>query len=61
MNVYTSATVDAIWTVVCMLQLRSDSTCTGKRFRVSVKRTSPCDSAGATVQSTTRRRGVRVS
>jgi hypothetical protein len=61
MNVQTSGTVDAIWRVVCMLQLRSDSTCKEKRSRVSVKRTGPCDSAGATVQSTTRRRGVRVS
>jgi Zn finger protein HypA/HybF involved in hydrogenase expression len=43
------------------VQLRSDSTCAETRFRLSAKRTSPCDSVGATVQSTTGSRGVRVS
>jgi hypothetical protein len=42
-------------------QLRLDGTRAETRFRLSVKRTSPCDSAGATVQSTTGNQGVRVS
>jgi hypothetical protein len=43
------------------VQLRLDGTCAETRFRLSVKRTSPCDSTGATVQSTIGSRGVRVS
>jgi hypothetical protein len=43
------------------VQLRLDGTCTETRFRLLAKRTSPCDLAGATIQSTTGSRGVRVS
>jgi hypothetical protein len=43
------------------VQLGSDGTRAETRFRLSVKRMSPCDSAGTTVQSTTGSRGVRVS
>jgi hypothetical protein len=43
------------------LSLKCDGTCAGTRFRVSVKRTSPFKSAGASVQSTTGSRGVRIS
>jgi hypothetical protein len=43
------------------LRLKCDGTCGGTRFRLSVKRTSPFKSAGASVQSTTGSRGVRIS
>jgi hypothetical protein len=42
-------------------QLKCDGTRAEIRFRVSAKRTSPCKSAGASVQSTTGGRGVRIS
>ena len=42
-------------------QLKSDGTRAETRFRLSVKRTSPFKSAGASVQSTTGSRGVRIS
>jgi len=42
-------------------QLKCDGTCTETRFRLSAKRTNPFISAGASVQSTTASRGVRVS
>jgi hypothetical protein len=38
---------------VCILQLRLDGIRAETIFRLSAKRTSPCDSAGAAVQSTT--------
>ena len=38
-----------------------DGTCAETRFRLSAKRTSPFKSAGASVQSTTGSRGVRIS
>jgi hypothetical protein len=41
-----------------IVQVGSSDTRAETRFRLSVKRTSPCDSAGATVQSTTAGRGV---
>jgi hypothetical protein len=43
------------------LRLKCDSTRAETRFRLSVKRTSPSKSAGASVQSTTGSRGVRIS
>ena len=42
-------------------QLKCDGTCAETRFRLSAKRTSPFKSAGASVQSTTGSRGVRIS
>jgi len=41
-------------------QLKCDGTRAETRFRLSAKRTSPFKSAGASVQSTTGSRGVRV-
>jgi hypothetical protein len=43
------------------LRLKCDGTRTETRFRLSAKRTSPFKSAGASVQSTTGSRGVRIS
>jgi len=42
-------------------QLKCDGTRTETGFRLSAKRTSPFKSAGASVQSTTGSRGVRIS
>ena len=42
-------------------QLKCDGTRAETRFRLSVKRTSPFKSAGASVQSTAGSRGVRIS
>ena len=42
-------------------QFKCDGTCAETRFRFSAERTSPFKSAGATVQSTTGSRGVRIS
>jgi hypothetical protein len=42
-------------------QLKCDGTHTETRFRLSVKRTSPFKSAGASVQTATGSRGVRIS
>jgi len=42
-------------------QLKCDGTRAETRFRLSVKRTSPFKSVGASVQSTTSSRGVRIS
>jgi hypothetical protein len=41
--------------------LKCDGTRAETRFRLSAKRTSPFNSAGASVQSTTGSRGVRIS
>jgi hypothetical protein len=43
------------------LRLKCDGTRAETRFRLSAKRTSPIKSAGASVQSTTGSRGVRIS
>jgi hypothetical protein len=43
------------------LRFKCDSTRAETRFRLSAKRTSPFKSAGASVQSTTGSRGVRIS
>ena len=42
-------------------QLKCDGTRAETRFRLSAKRTSPFRSAGASIQSTTGSRGVRIS
>ena len=46
---------------VCRLRLKCDGTRAETTFRLSAKRTSPFKSAGASVQSTTGSRGVRIS
>ena len=46
---------------VCRLRLKCDGTREETIFRLSAKRTSPFKSAGASVQSTTDSRGVRIS
>ena len=46
---------------IVRLRLKSDGTRAETRFRVSAKRTSPFKSTGASVQSTTGSRGVRIS
>jgi len=46
---------------VCRGQLKCDGTRAETRFRLSAKRTSPFQAAGASVQSTTGSRGVRIS
>jgi len=43
------------------LRLKCDGTRAETRFRLSAKRTNPFKSAGASVQSTTGSRGVRIS
>ena len=45
----------------CRLRLKCDGTRAETRFRLSAKRTSPFKSTGASVQSTTGSRGVRIS
>ena len=47
--------------VQCRLRLKSDGTRAENRFRLSAKRTSPFKPVGASVQSTTGSRGVRIS
>jgi hypothetical protein len=47
--------------ICCRLHLKCDGTRAETRFRLSVKRTSPFKSAGASVQSTAGSRGVRIS
>jgi len=48
-------------TSCCRLRLKCDVTRAETRVRLSVKRTRPFKSAGASVQSTTGSRGVRIS
>jgi hypothetical protein len=57
-------TVTSLYTVVFRgfrLRLKCDGTRAETRFRLSAKRTSPFKSAGASVQSTTDSRGLRIS
>ena len=62
-------TVPCTWSVsmrivfmhVCRGQLKCDGTRAETRFHLSAKRTSPFKPAGASVQSTTGSRGVRIS
>jgi hypothetical protein len=51
----------AKWNFAARVQLKCDGTRAETRFRLSAKRTSPFKSAGASVQSTTDSRGVRIS
>jgi len=55
--------LDCIWNVMAhrRLHLKCDGTCAETRFGLSAKRTSPFKSAGASVQSTTGSRAVRIS
>jgi hypothetical protein len=48
-------------TLRCRLRLKCDGTRAETRYLLSAKRTSPFKSAGASVQSTTDSRGVRIS
>jgi hypothetical protein len=54
-----SAQLNKAWS--WRLRLKCDGTRAETRFRLSVKRTSPFKTAGASVQSTTGSRGVRIS
>ena len=56
-----SGTFTSTFTVSSRLRLKCDGTRAETRFRLSAKRTSPFKSAGASVQSTTGSRGVRIS
>jgi len=47
--------------MLCRLRLKCDGTRAETRFCISAKRTSPFKSAGASVQSTTGSRGLRIS
>ena len=49
------------WTYEGRLRLKCDGTRAETRFRLPAKRTSPFKSAGASVQSTTGSRGVRIN
>ena len=49
------------WFSCYRLRFKYDGTCAETRFRLSAKRTSPFKSAGASVQSTTGSRDVRIS
>jgi len=51
----------ALTTVTSRLLLKRDGTRAKTRIRLSAKRTSPFKLAGASVQSTTGSRGVRIS
>jgi len=54
--------MESIWPESgCRLRLKCDGTHAETRFRLSAKRTSLFNSAGASVQSTTGIRGVRIS
>jgi len=57
----TSKTITTSLLVGGRLRLKCDGTRTETRFRLSAKRTSTLKSAGASVQSTTGSRGVRIS
>jgi len=52
---------EAVTSAWCRLLLKCDGTCAETRFRLSAKRTSPFKSVGASVQSITGSRGVRIS
>jgi len=52
---------NSAFVIGCRLRLKCNGTCAETRFRLSRKRTSPLKSEGASVQSTTCSRGVRIS
>ena len=58
---YLAGTMTNERTNECKLRLKCDGTRAETKFRLSAKRTSPFKSAGASVQSTTGNRGVRIS
>ena len=60
-TIITEMTCRRITVNMCRLRLKCDGTRAQTRFRLSAKRTSPFKSAGASVQSTTGSRGVRIS
>ena len=57
---YSKPSVAFLYAIGIRLRLKCDGTRADNRFRLSAKRTSPFKSAGASVQSTTGRRGVRI-
>jgi hypothetical protein len=61
MTDYSGVTSQVVVTFGSRLRLKCDGTRAENRFRLSRKRTSPFKSAGASVQSTTGSRGVRIS
>ena len=58
---FARVSVSYIGTYFCRLLLKCDGTRAETRFRLLAKRTSPFKSAGASVQSITGSRGVRIS
>ena len=61
-EIFCHARVSSVWNLVRVRgQLKCDGTRAETRFRLSAKRMSPFKSAGASVQSTTGSRGVRIS
>ena len=61
LTVRSSATSQELSVTVCRLRLKCDGTGAKTRLRLSAKWTSPFKPAGASVQSTTGSRGVRIS
>ena len=61
LNDITVLTLEFYITSRCRLRLKCDGTSAETRFRLSPKWTRPFKSAGASVQSTAGRRGVRIS
>ena len=57
----TSQNITWLFASAVRLRLKCDGTRAETRFRLSAKRTTPFKSAGASVQSTTGSRGVRIS
>ena len=53
--------VYCLFPLACRLRLKCDGTRAETRFRLSAKRTSPFKAAGASFQSTTGSRDVRIS
>jgi len=60
-TIITEMTYRRITVNMCRLRLKCGGTRAETRFRLSAKRTSPFKWAGASVQSTTGSRGVRIS
>ena len=52
---------ETLYSFLSRVRLKCDGTRAETRFRLSTKRTNPFKSAGASVQSTTGSRGVRIS
>ena len=60
-TVYRTHVYNRMYTTISRLCLKCDGARRETRFRLSAKRTSPFKPAGASVQSTTGNRGVRIS